>query len=78
MLCKMKKEGFLVIGMLSITISIVLNIYFEGIPVIDFLEGMLSGISVVMNATFLYKFGRDRRLRDNNVKVQDVSNWIKN
>jgi hypothetical protein len=76
MLWKMKKEGFLVIGMLSITISIVLSRFFDGIPVIDFLEGMLSGISVVMNLTFLYKFGRENRLKNNNVKVQDVSNYV--
>jgi len=78
MLWKMKKEGFLVIGMLSITISIILGRFFEGIPVINFLEGMFSGISMVMNLTFLYKFGREHRLAENNVKGQEVSKWIKN
>jgi hypothetical protein len=78
MLWKMKKEGFLVIGMLSITVSIVLSKIFEEIPIIDFLEGMFSGISVVMNLTFLYNFGREHRLGENNVKLQNGNNWIRN
>jgi hypothetical protein len=74
----MKKEGFLVIGMLSIAISIALSRFFEGIPAVDFLEGMFGGISMVMNLTFLYKLGRENRLRDNDAKVQNANNRFRN
>ena len=57
----MKKEGFFVIGMLSIAISMFLGRFFKGYPLMDFLSGMFCGISVVMNITFLYKFGKERR-----------------
>jgi hypothetical protein len=55
-----------------------LSRFFEGIPAVDFLEGMFGGISMVMNLTFLYKLGREHRLRDNDAKVQNANNWIRN
>ena len=61
MLYKMKKEGFFMIGMLSLAISVLSGRFFKGYPLIDFLEGVFCGISVVMNITFLYKFGKERR-----------------
>ena len=62
----MKKEGFFMIGMLSLAISVLLGRFFRGYPQIDFLDGMFCGISVVMNITFLYKFGKERRSIDFN------------
>ena len=61
MLYKMKKEGFFIIGMLSIAISVLLGRFFKGYPIMDFLSGMFCGISVVMNITFLHKFGAEKR-----------------
>jgi len=57
----MKKEGFFIIGMLSLAISVLLGRFFSGYSIIDFLDGMFCGISIVMNITFLYKFGKERR-----------------
>ena len=61
MLYKMKKEGFFIIGILSVAISVLLGRFFKGYPLMDFLSGMFCGISVVMNITYLYKFGKERR-----------------
>jgi hypothetical protein len=66
MLYKMKKEGFFMIGMLSLAISVLLGRFFREYPLIDFLDGVFCGISVVMNITFLYKFGKERRSIDFN------------
>jgi len=60
----MKKEGFFILGMLSIAISVFLGRFFKGYPLMDFFSGMFCGISVAMNITFLYKFGKERRSID--------------
>jgi hypothetical protein len=43
------KNVILSIGMFSLVIAILLGRYFEETPVISFLEGMLYGLSLVMN-----------------------------
>jgi len=43
------KNVILSIGMLSLVGAIVLGRYFDSAPIINFFEGMLYGLSAVMN-----------------------------
>jgi hypothetical protein len=47
-----EKNNILVIGMLSLVIGILLGRYVTPTPIIDFLEGLFYGLSVVMNILY--------------------------
>lgn len=55
----LKDETLLSIGMLSMAIGILIGRFlhyeFSGFSVTDFLEGILIGISLVMNLTYLIR-----------------------
>ena len=55
----LKDESILAIGMLSITLGLLIGrfVHFEysGFSVSDFLEGVLVGVSLVMNLTYLIR-----------------------
>jgi len=53
---KMKKEKMIMIGMFSLLIAFVLGRFENKYPIIDFLEGMFTGISMVTNISFLVRF----------------------
>jgi len=56
---QLKDESILVIGMISIALGILIGrfLHFEylGISVTDFIEGVLVGLSLVMNLTYLIR-----------------------
>jgi hypothetical protein len=56
---QLKDESILAIGMISIALGILIGrfLHFEylGISVTDFIEGVLVGLSLVMNLTYLIR-----------------------
>jgi hypothetical protein len=54
---QLKDENILAIGMISLALGILIGrfLYFEylGFSVTDFVEGVLIGLSLVMNITYL-------------------------
>lgn len=61
---KKKKENMLVIGMFSLLVAILLGRFGGQYVIIDFLEGLFTGISMVMNLCFLTRFGIEKRMND--------------
>jgi len=61
---KKKKENLLMIGMFSLLIAFILGRFESQYPIIDFLEGMFTGISIVMNLSFLVRFRLERGMDD--------------
>jgi hypothetical protein len=63
----LKDENILAIGMISIALGILVGrfLHFEylGFSVTDFVEGILMGLSLVMNITYLVRKGRKKRGR---------------
>jgi hypothetical protein len=61
----LKDETILAIGMFSLSIGILIGkfLYFEigGVSVTDFLEGLLIGLSLLMNLTYLIKIRNSRK-----------------
>jgi len=61
---RLKEETILAIGMLSMALGILIGrfLHFEylGFSVTDFVEGMLVGLSLVMNITYLVLLRRKR------------------
>jgi hypothetical protein len=60
----LKNENILAIGMISIALGILIGrfLHFEylGFAVTDFVEGILMGLSLVMNITYLVRKGRKK------------------
>ncbi len=56
----LKDETLLAIGMISMAVGILIGrfVYFEylGFSVSDFLEGILIGLALVMNLTYLIRY----------------------
>jgi hypothetical protein len=54
----LKEENILAIGMISIALGLLIDrfLHFEylGFSVTDFVEGLLAGLSLAMNITYLY------------------------
>lgn len=48
-----RNEALLSVGMLCLVAAILLKRFGEGIPSIAFMEGLLLGVSVVLNVTYL-------------------------
>ena len=64
-----KDESILAIGMISIAAGILIGrfLHFEymGFSVTDFIEGLLLGLSLVMNLTYLVKRRKKLQLTEN-------------
>ena len=64
-----KDESILAIGMISIASGILIGrfLHFEymGFSVTDFIEGLLLGLSLVMNLTYLVKRRKKLQLTEN-------------
>ena len=58
---RLRKESMLVIGLFSLMIANTLSRFGGNIFLINFFEGMFTGISLVMNLSFLIRFGVERR-----------------
>jgi hypothetical protein len=63
MLFKIKKEWMLVIGVFSLIVANLLKFFGGYFLTTDFLEGMFTGISLVMNFCYLIRFSLEKRLR---------------
>ncbi|MDX1797235.1 MAG: hypothetical protein R3255_01185 [Candidatus Lokiarchaeia archaeon] len=59
----MKKESMFIIGMFSISITLILGRISGDIVLLNFFEGFFSGLSLVMNVGFLIKY----RLEKNHI-----------
>lgn len=61
----MRDENLLTIGMLSTSTSILIKTFFKlsymNFSISDFLEGLLVGISLVLNLTYLVRLRREKR-----------------
>jgi hypothetical protein len=62
-----KKETMLITGTFSLLIAILLERFGGQHVFTNFLEGLFTGISLVMNLCFLIRFGKERRLTNNQV-----------
>lgn len=60
MLFSKNKEVMLTIGMFSLTIAILLDRFAGAGTIIDFLCGLFTGLSVVMNLGYLIKYRAER------------------
>jgi hypothetical protein len=58
----LKSESMLALGMISMALGILIGrfLHFEysGFSVTDFIEGMLTGLSLVLNLTFMIRSRR--------------------
>ena len=59
------KENMLVLGTFSLLIMVILRIISINLPILDFLEGMFAGISVIMNICFLIRFSKEQKIKSN-------------
>jgi hypothetical protein len=59
-----KKEDMFIFGIFSLLIAILLGRFGGQYTFTDFLEGMFTGISLVMNLCFLVKFRREKIERE--------------
>ncbi len=55
--------------MFSLLIALILGRFDNQYPIIDFLEGMFTGISLTMNISFLVRFRIERGMKD---KIMDI------
>jgi len=60
---KMKKENMIMIGMFSLLIAFVLGRFDSQYPIINFCEGMFTGISMIMNLSFLIRFRIEKGIK---------------
>ena len=60
-----RNENVLALGMISLSLGILIGrfLHFEylGFSVTDFIEGVLTGLSLVMNLTYLVRYSRSER-----------------
>lgn len=61
MLFKKKKEGMLIIGIFSLLGANLLGRFGGQYVLANFLEGLLTGLSIVMNLCFLIRFGKEKK-----------------
>ena len=61
-----KKENMFIIGIFSLLLAQVLGRYGSQIIFSHFLEGVFTGISLVMNLCFLVRFGIEKRMNEKN------------
>ena len=59
---KKKKEGMLITGMFSLLVSVLLGRFGGEYALTNFLEGLFTGLSIVMNLCFLFRYGKERRI----------------
>jgi len=71
-----RKENLLIIGIFSLLIMIVLRIISIGLPILDFLEGMFAGISMVLNIYVLIRFGKEQRIKANKLRDYKERRWF--
>ncbi|MFX1289280.1 MAG: hypothetical protein ACFFFY_12060 [Promethearchaeota archaeon] len=55
-----KKEGLFIVGIISLMISILLNQFATNFLLMNFLEGVFTGISLVTNLGYLFMLRSDK------------------
>jgi len=63
---KLKKEVMLTIGMVSLSISLLLDRFAGKEPLVDFFCGLFTGLSITLNITFLIKYKYEMNKEKNN------------
>jgi len=58
----MKKENLVIIGIFSLMVANLFKFFGGQYVVFNFLEGMFTGISLVFNLSFLFRFGVEKRI----------------
>ncbi len=66
MLYNKNEEILLVIGIVSLIISLLLDLFRGQKPIIDFFSGLFTGLSITMNLGFLIRFRHERNKSINN------------
>lgn len=57
-----KNESMFIIGTSSLLLAILLGRFGGQQVLMNFLEGLFTGLSLVMNLCFLIRFGKERRM----------------
>lgn len=77
----LKDENILSIGMISIALGLLIGrfVHFEysGFSVSDFLEGVLVGLSLVMNLTYLIRQKLKKKQRDYITIHKEITRLLK-
>lgn len=55
------KEFMLGIGMFSLIITFILDIFAGPVPIIDFFDGLFTGLSITMNLSFLFRYRYEKK-----------------
>lgn len=55
------KEFMLGIGMISLIIAFILDIFAGQVPIIDFFGGLFTGLSITMNLSFLFRYRYEKK-----------------
>jgi hypothetical protein len=58
----MKKEGLFFIGIVSLILSILLDLFAGDFLLFNFLKGVFTGISLVTNLGYLFKLRLEKKL----------------
>ena len=66
------KEIMLIIGMFSLTFAILLDRFARVGPIIDFVSGLFTGLSLIMNLGYLIKYRAEKKGKLN--KIIEVKN----
>ncbi|MFX0005886.1 MAG: hypothetical protein ACFFA7_10980 [Promethearchaeota archaeon] len=74
----MKKESMLIIGMFSISIVLILGRIPKDIALLDFFEGVFSGLSLVTNIGFLFNYRIEKNHIDDNINKQKLEEGSQN
>ncbi len=59
-----KNESMFIIGTSSLLLAILLGRFGGQYALTNFLEGLFTGLSLVLNLCFLIRFGKERRMID--------------
>jgi len=74
----MKKESMLIIGMFSISITLILGRISADIALLDFFEGVFSGLSLVMNFGFLINYRLEKNYNNKNINEKKLEESSQN
>ncbi len=65
MLVKRRKEIMLAIGTFSLVIMVILRLINWEVPIMDFLEGLFTGLSLTTNLTYLIMYSKEKNQKLN-------------
>ena len=68
----MKKESMFIIGIFLLSLSYILGTILIDLPLINFLEGVFTGISLVMNIGFLIRYRLEKNYDEKHNRVKEL------